>query len=448
MTSPSPPPAGPIQASHRTAPAPAPARRADVRPGMARPLASGPSKRRWVIPIVVLLAAFVLLAVVTAFLPASVETTADSVTNARANGAKAVAQVLRANGVTVSQVTALDGALAAARPGTTLALVVSDQLSTDTLNRLDDVQADLVLIVSSPGSGSTPYDTVLSLTGERVAIGPGVTDTASQPANCRDADATAAQSATPPQTALVLYQGPASGTGDTTWCFSDSTFSTGGYLYADTLLPAHRVTVLAGDQFVRNGAIAQEGNAALALRTLGRHQTLTWYLPGADALAGNDSGGSSLDPMADMWALMPPWAQLVWAVGLAAAAAAAVWRGRRFGPLVPEALPVAVPASEATEGLGRLYRQSGACGHAGAALRAATIGRLATRLGLPVSSSPETVVHRIAEASGREPGALDALLYGPPPGTDEHLLSLATGLQRLESAFGANQAQPTESEHR
>ncbi|MDR1806680.1 MAG: DUF4350 domain-containing protein, partial [Propionibacteriaceae bacterium] len=106
---------------------------------------------------------------------------------------------------------------------------------------------------------------------------------------------------------------------------------------------------------------------------------------------------------------------------------------RRLGPLVPEPLPVAVPASEAAAGLARLYRQAGARGHAAAGLRAATAGRLAARLGLPPNAQPATVGERLGLALGRDPGTIVGLLYGPPPATDAELVALAQQLHEVES---------------
>lgn len=133
-----------------------------------------------------------------------------------------------------------------------------------------------------------------------------------------------------------------------------------------------------------------------------------------------------------MFDLLPPWSRPVFAVLLVAGAAAALWRGRRFGALVKEPMPVEVPASEASSGLAGLYRQAGARGHAAAALRAAAIMRVSARLGLSASASPQTVVERIAQASGADPGALNALLYGTPPATDQELADLAHTLTDLE----------------
>ncbi len=58
----------------------------------------------------------------------------------------------------------------------------------------------------------------------------------------------------------------------------------GTALFAQTQTDRHRLTVIAGDRWLRNDTITENGNAALALRVFGRNQNLVWYLPGADAL--------------------------------------------------------------------------------------------------------------------------------------------------------------------
>lgn len=383
---------------------------------------TAPRIRNLVIGALALFGAFVLLVIVTTQMPPSPQETTNSTQNSHARGAKAVAQLLRANGVAVTEVTRLDDAIGAARPGSTLAIVLSANLSEDALARLAEAPADLVLIETMP------YTTnLMALTGDIVGSSQADSPPKKVYARCSDPDATAAGSVTTGGVSLYVGQDPDR---PATMCFGFGQFSE--VLYADLPLPGHRVTVLAGDHFVRNGTLADEGNAALALRALGRNATLTWYLPGTDAQPGGNFFGEDDDII---WTLFPGWARPAFAVALAAAAAAAFWRGRRFGKLVPETLPVAVPAAEAAAGLGRLYRQSHACGHAAAALRAATAARVASRLGLPPSSPPEVVVPRIADATHADANLVGRLIYGPAPATDDELLALATSLRQLENTM-------------
>ena len=376
---------------------------------------ASPRVRNLIIAIVATLGAFVLLIIVTTQLPPSPRETANSTENVHRDGAKAVAQVLRANGVAVTEATELDATISAARANTTLAIILSDPLSQAAIDRINAVPADVVVIATMSASFSST--TVSSLTEAEVMVTWASPGTAAQ-ANCADPDARAAEIAVRGSLELVVSKGA-------TGCFGSL-----GSLYADLRTDVHRVTVLAGDQFIRNDSVTREGHAALALRVLGRHSALTWYLPGEDAFPSADD--PDLDTGSVIWKMFPGWAGPVLAILLAAGAAAAFWRGRRFGKLVPEALPVAVPASEAAAGLGRLYRQSHACGHAGAALRAATAARLASRFGLSASSQPDVVVSRLSDALHVPPDLVHRLVYGPPPATDADLLVLAVNLRRLE----------------
>ena len=116
-----------------------------------------------------------------------------------------------------------------------------------------------------------------------------------------------------------------------------------------------------------------------------------------------------------------------------------LWRGRRFGRLVPEPLPVVVRAVETTESRGRLYRRARDASRAGATLQQATRVRLADYLGLPrpgpsISSrgADQALVSAVSAATGRPVGEVGALLLGPPPTQDDHLLGLAAELAALE----------------
>lgn len=372
--------------------------------------------KRWLVAGGVLLAMFAALVATAALLPESPDRLPGSITNARPQGVRALGQVLAANGVDVAQVTTLDEATAATE-GSTLAVYLDKELSTSALTRLRDVPADLVVVYAGGGAGSA----ILTLTAGLMEDDYWWSETDLAAAACADPDASAAATVSAADLGIV------SRSAGVVTCFGDET---GAALYGDARTTRHRVTVVAGTRWLRNDSITDNGNAALALRTLGRHDTLTWYLPGPDALPASegDDGGWDMS----VWSVLPGWAQAVFWLLLVAGAAAAVWRGRRFGALVREKLPVAVPASEASAGLGRLYRQSGARGHAAAALRAACIGRLAARLGVPPSASPALVIERVAQAAKADPATIAPLLYGPPPTTDADLVDLATRLNDLE----------------
>ena len=195
-------------------------------------------------------------------------------------------------------------------------------------------------------------------------------------------------------------------------------FPAGRRSYLMATSPGGDLTVLGSRGVLDNGHIDRAGNAALALGLLGRHPTLVWYLPGLDDL------GDSAPP--DLATLTPGWVTPVALLALAVTIVAGVWRGRRFGALVVEDLPVVVHARETMEGRARLYQRSASRLHALDALRVGTIGRLAGRLGLPRSADVREVADAAAEATRRERRATADLLVDRVPADDRELVALAT----------------------
>jgi hypothetical protein len=190
-----------------------------------------------------------------------------------------------------------------------------------------------------------------------------------------------------------------------------------------------RITAVDGGDLFTNEHLAENGNAALAVNLLGARERLVWFVPSpADGAGG---GAATLDE------LTPEWVSPAIVLLLAAGLAAIVWRGRRFGPLVRERLPVTVRGSETTRGRARLYAQSRDVAHAGRTLRAAASTRLARALGLPASAAPEVVADALAARTGRDRQDVRRLLAGDPPRTDRELVDLTHRLQELDTALSA-----------
>ncbi len=184
------------------------------------------------------------------------------------------------------------------------------------------------------------------------------------------------------------------------------------------------VTLLGVTEVLTNGEIAKAGNAALALNLLGAHDTLIWYIPSVDDL-------SDQAPLT-IGELTPPWVfRFLVLLGLVALGAV-VWRARRVGPLVVENLPVVVRASETMEGRARLYERSNSRLHALDALRIGTVARLARTCGLPRTASVGEVVDAVAALTGRDRTAVADILIDHAPSTDAELVHLSDQLLRLE----------------
>jgi hypothetical protein len=345
-----------------------------------------------------------------------------SIRNSGELGTRALAQVLRSHGVEVSEVDRTSAAIAHAREGTTLAILTSTWLTDEQAELLADVDADVVVI------GQTG-DLLDRLSHGALTDWYGDRPDGTLEADCDDPDAQAA--------GRVSWNAGVSASAQPgiDVCFVDSWANSyyfdepdsawrqiGGY--ASMEADGRRITVLPDVAMLLNSTIAEDGNAALALRTLGRHKVLTWYV--AQLETGDLIGSPSL------FSFLPRWVPIVGGMALVAAAGAALWRGRRLGAPVPEPLPVEVPASQLTRGHGRLYRRTRATGHAAAALRAGTLTRLAAATGLLGTSPPDAIVHTVAHHTRREPAEVRELLYGPAPTSEGELTRLAQQLEQLE----------------
>lgn len=323
--------------------------------------------------------------------------------NPQPTGARAVAQILGRNGVDVEYTRRFADVLAADAAGVTVAVLGDTALGDPQIEALRELDADLVLVDApwassavagvdgSGGARATSLDPPRAPTrtharparsSPRHAVRPARRDRASRP---RTAPTAPARTSSRRSTAGASRCSRAR-------CRSPTTRS------------PRRAT-------------------PLALRVLGRSEHLVWYIPSwQDPWNGTTPDDESLS------STMPPWTgPLMLMLGLVGLVAA-VWRGRRFGPLVVEPLPIVVRSGETTRGRGRLYRRARAHGHAAAALRAAAAARCASRLGLPRSAGATELVDAIAHAIGRDPRAVADLLYGPPPHDDPGLARLAAYL--------------------
>ncbi|MBO9555520.1 DUF4350 domain-containing protein [Cellulomonas sp.] len=336
-------------------------------------------------------------------------TTAVAPDNPGPTGARAAAQILGGQGVDVRYVRRVADAVGQAAPGSTLLVVGGLFLDDEQLDALDGTGADLVLVGNAD---------IVERLSDGLVVGGVDSGSAVREARCDDPDATAAGTATVSGALRATAPGP-------TVCFASDDPESGAYVVVDGERP---LTALTDTAPLTNAHLAEEGNAALVLRMLGKHERLVWFVPSLDDMS--TGGGGSSPALGD---LVPPRVRLVGLMLVLVVLVTALWRGRRLGRLVTEPLPVVVRAGETTRGRGRLYRRSRAHGHAAAALRAGAASRCATRLGLPRSAGAVPLVDAVARATGRDPRSVEHLLYGPPPRDDAGLARLALDLDHLES---------------
>ncbi|EPR77607.1 putative secreted protein [Leifsonia rubra CMS 76R] len=174
-----------------------------------------------------------------------------------------------------------------------------------------------------------------------------------------------------------------------------------------------------------NGDIALADNAAFALQLLGQHDSLIWYTPSFVDVSGSGEG-QTFDELAPDWVLPAVWLTILTLL------TAALWRGRRFGPLVIEKLPVTVRSSETMQGRARLYEKTAARLHTLDALRIGSLRRLAAVCGMASTASVDDVINRIGPLITQPVAQLRTLLVDASPTSDGELLALSDELLSLE----------------
>ena len=325
-------------------------------------------------------------------------------------GARALVTLLRDNGVEVIEAADVDAVERAARPDTLVVLAQTFNLTdSGQLRRLAATPGDRLLV--EPVSRTREALAPDVRTGEVSAF-------ASEP----DCDLREATRAGAIQFGFADTYEAANDDVPLTRCYDGAVVR---YRSAGRI-----VTVVGTSEFMTNGGLLSQGNAALAMNLAGGRPRVIWYAP--QQRQGDAAGAATISD------LIPD--QVTWIVLQLALVVAlvAVWRGRRLGPLVAEALPVVVRASETVEGRGRLYRSRRARDRAADALRTATLQRLAPRLGLGAAADAPAVVQAVAQRSGTDPTDVAHVLFGPPPLTDSDLIALAHRLDDIERQVTAS----------
>ena len=321
-------------------------------------------------------------------------------------GTRALAQVLRAQGVEVTVARDRAAADAAVDPGDTLVLGPTAVLSDEALRAVTADAGAVVLL--DPGS----RDVRLLLGGAQPA---GFAPEGAVSPDCADPDAARAGPVTPG----ALFTAPDGVTG----CYPVGD----GY----GLIVRDGVAAVDAAELFTNAHLADEGNAALALGLMGRSAHLVWYLPSpADADEGT--------VVPTLGELTPPWVTPAIVLLLCATIVAAVWRGRRFGPLVAERLPVTVRASETMAGRARLYARARDAAHTLDALRAGALGRMARMLGLGPAAQAGEVADAAADRIGAPRDVVRGILIDSVPANDAQLVAASDRLRDLEAAVRAS----------
>lgn len=336
--------------------------------------------------------------------------------NAAPAGGQALAEVLRQQGITVVPVASLSEARAAVSAADEPTVFFSDPdgyLDGPGLTALPTLSPRTVI--------AGPDFLTLRSVAPEVGFG-GVGSDSPVHAECGLPSARRAGSLSPPDQTLRIPTGtdPA-GTATLTGCFPSGD---GTYSVVNRAEGARSVTLVGDAALFSNDQISHYGNAALALNLLGARDTLVWYLPTLADVAR--TGPPSLGELTPGW--LTPTLILLCLVFVAAA----IWRGRRFGPLVAENLPVTVKASETMEGRARLYARGNTRLRALDALRIGATQRLAGMLGLGRGARLEEIVVAVAAHTGLPADQVRGALVQERPTGDADLMRLSARLEQLE----------------
>lgn len=330
--------------------------------------------------------------------------------SARPSGSKALVEVLRERGgVRVVVATTTDD-LRAARLDEATTLVVSDTAALGSSPEMAGLVGRLGRLVLVEPDNQLLQD--LAVPAERVGRTPMLAESRCdgdlQPGwrvdggaiLYRPLDPTATGSGGPPLTCLSPPPSPL----DNPEGPAEPTAARGAYLLLPGAGDAPDTVLLGTDEVLLNGSITRADHAGFALRVLGHHPRLVWYLP-TPLPAGRPED-----------AVVPPWFQPGVLALAGACVGLVVWRGRRFGRLSVEPLLAVVPATETTQARGRLYQRAGEPGRALELLRAATARRLRNRLGIqddPGDPVTRDLVGAVAHATGRDRSEVVAALEPP-----------------------------------
>ncbi|QKG25157.1 DUF4350 domain-containing protein [Actinomadura verrucosospora] len=369
--------------------------------------------RRWrsARGVVAALLAMAIIAVILAALRPSGSPERLDPTSPKKDGSRALAEILKQHGTPVTVARHAAQAVDQSGSGTVMVVTRSERLTEDDIDRLRGAQGELLLV--------QPTSPVLE------ALAPGVQMGSVSFANTAEPQCSL-QAASLAGTVTLGESQTYETSGNAVGCYQVGRESR----LAQVQDGPRTVTVLGSSTPLTNQHLTEEGNAALMMNLAGARGSVVWLAPDVPT-RGAGAGQESLTD------LLPFGVKLFFLELVIAVVLVALWRGRRLGPVVAEALPVAVRSAETVEGRARLYRASRARDRAADALRSGARERIVPLLGLPRTSAQDPAAAREIVAAVARRTALDeayvgAALYGPEPVDDAGLIALTSVLDDLE----------------
>ncbi|MDF3284603.1 DUF4350 domain-containing protein [Gordonia sp. N1V] len=414
------------------------------------PNTPGPGRTRsgrwvwWVVGGVVVAVVLVLavLALVSAAGNRSSNTTPLDPGNRGSDGTSALASIIDDHGVNVSVVRGLDSLRTTSTPGADTTVVISGQavISTDVAEAIYDrvrsahrvvlIDPSYPLLAAFTSQVSTSYGESLLSVSKADCTLDGISPSdvvTSDPGNG--------------------FAGGLDTTTGVTQCFSRGQNNGVNMVSVPADLGGPPMVAMTAPMTL-NQNLARYDNSGVAIRTIATTDHVLWYVPQRDDKVSDQNSNSDQHSSQSVF---PRAVGPLFLLAFFAVLALILWRGRRFGPLATEPLPAVVKAIETTRSRGRMYRRAGAADRAAAVLRVRTIAGIAGYLGLPYdpghaldtldepdvhtsSTDPAlaAIISAVADATGRDPAQVSALLAGPLPTTDPDLVRFTDALTALD----------------
>lgn len=212
----------------------------------------------------------------------------------------------------------------------------------------------------------------------------------------------------------VLLRLPPDGTG----CFRAGA----GYMLIARDQREGTVVAIGGPSVWTNADLGDADNSVLAADLLSPTRGTDVTFIGASKVGGGDKGLLAL--------ISPRLIEALWGLALAFVIAM-VWRGRRLGRPVVEALPVELPGSGLVEAAGNLLQEGGKRAHAAGILRRDLKQLITDRFGADPSLPPREAAEIASARTGLPIERFEEVLGGPPPASDRDLVALAHNMSDI-----------------
>ncbi len=207
-------------------------------------------------------------------------------------------------------------------------------------------------------------------------------------------------------------------------CFPSGTST---YFAVEKHVGLGRMILLTTDQMFTNELIGEQDNAVLVANLIGAQGGGTLQILDPSVDPGNDANFSDKS----LLEVVPAAFYMAMLQVVVVFVVLALNRGRRFGRLVTEDLPVKLPASALVVAQGELMDTAGQTNATAAVLRSDVRRKVALLVGADPTLDADSLVATVESRTGIEPRRLRYVLVDSPVSNGSQLLALSQEIERL-----------------